>query len=274
MAYSIMGSPERASAMLVHAEDLHVEGRSDVAGVGLIDLAAALSLLSANPLASISRIKTDRVEWALDLGQALNRKAVLAQAYLLANDTAACLDVVRPAMKEARRRGARRALVRLGIISALARHSDAEFEQAVSDASLVGHMALPELADAICGADALRADNAIVRRAIVEMPHRWLPSLRRQLGKGAPAGNVAAHLLDQFGELEDVGRLRAYFKTYRARGAQPDLGIQCYRVSSGLQSRPGSGRAEYWGSDGGAKRHAQKARDSTDVPGNEAVLQR
>jgi DNA-binding SARP family transcriptional activator len=46
-----------------------------------------------------------------------------------------------------------------------------------------------------------------------------LPVLRRQLQKGNhPAARVAALLLDEFGELEDVVRLRAYAKTYSRRG--------------------------------------------------------
>jgi LuxR family maltose regulon positive regulatory protein len=238
ITYSVMGVADRASAMLARAEELHAGGRSDVAGVGLIDLAAALPILATDPLAAIERLTTDRFEWALDLGQALNRVAILAQAYLLAGNERLCLKVALPAIDEARRRGAKRALVRLRVIAALARHSDSDLALGLAEASAVGHLALPELADAICGSAALRADSAAVHQAIVEMPKRWLPALRRQLGKGAPEGNVAAQLLDQFGELEDVGRLRAYVKTYRGRGAQSGLGTALVRrVSPKLHIR-------------------------------------
>lgn len=56
--------------------------------------------------------------------------------------------------------------------------------------------------------------------------------LRRALGKGAPAGDHAARLIDQYGESQDVPLLRAYARTYRIRGASPRLGDALSRRTS------------------------------------------
>jgi DNA-binding SARP family transcriptional activator len=68
--------------------------------------------------------------------------------------------------------------------------------------------------------------------------NRWLPVLRRQMEAGdTPNAFAAARALDDHGELEDVGRLRAYERTYR-RAHGSGLGrALARRVSPPLEIR-------------------------------------
>ena len=73
------------------------------------------------------------------------------------------------------------------------------------------------MADAI-GAylHALLPVPAELGRSIENWPRRWRPVLRRQMESGnAPNAHVAADLLDTYGDASDIGRLRAFEKTYR-----------------------------------------------------------
>jgi len=233
VVYTSLGARTRARELLARAESLHVRGRSDVGGIAVIEVAAAMAVLPGDPRSAIDRLSTPTFDWALDLGQSFRRICVQGQAYLLLGDKAGCLDITVPASAEAKRRGAKRELVRLSVLVAIARDDASAFRAAIAESATQGHLALHELADVICAADGmLTSDNDVLRAAIADVPHRWLPALRRQLGKGAPAGNSAATLLDLFGDFDDVGRLRAYAKTYRRRGAPQNLGLALARRTS------------------------------------------
>ena len=176
----------------------------------------------------------------MDFGQVLSRQLVLATAYLLANDAAECLSIAEPCLSEARSRLARRSEARLQILIALARGDEALLTVALSKSASIGEMGILELADAIANhLDVMTAIPDELNDSIARWPARWLPALRRQMDKGdVPSARVAARLLDRFGELEDIGRLRAYARTYRRRGRLAPLGLElAQRVSPRLQIR-------------------------------------
>lgn len=86
---------------------------------------------------------------------------------------------------------------------------------AVSDAQSVGHMALLVVAELISRYLWLMPDGrSALGGSIEKWPRRWLPSLRRQLDGKTANAFAAAALLDEYGELPDIGRLRAFSKTY------------------------------------------------------------
>jgi DNA-binding SARP family transcriptional activator len=65
----------------------------------------------------------------------------------------------------------------------------------------------------------------VIESSVQKWPQRWLPVLRRTMDAGDdPRAYVAAGLLDRHGAMEDIGRLRAFEKTYRRRGVTSGLG--------------------------------------------------
>jgi DNA-binding SARP family transcriptional activator len=77
---------------------------------------------------------------------------------------------------------------------------------------------------------------AALHESFERWPQRWRPVLRRQLELGSTANaHAAADLLDKYGDVSDVGRLRAFEKTYR-RGRKDGLGRSlARRLSPRLQ---------------------------------------
>jgi LuxR family maltose regulon positive regulatory protein len=72
------------------------------------------------------------------------------------------------------------------------------------------------MADVLCRhLHAFPANNPALEASIREWPARWLPALRREMGRGnAPSAHSAARLLAQHGALSDAPRLVAFEKTY------------------------------------------------------------
>jgi DNA-binding SARP family transcriptional activator len=158
---------------------------------------------------------------------------MLAHAHLAAGQEREAAAIAKPALEEAGVRGAYRSQVRLALIAGLAEGDVHAVALAIRDAAGKGQLALAELADVICARLELATDCADeVAEAISRHPLRWLPELRRVLGRGAPDGHRAAFFMDKFGEAQDVGVLRAYAKTYRRRGAPQTLGLALAKRAS------------------------------------------
>jgi DNA-binding SARP family transcriptional activator/tetratricopeptide (TPR) repeat protein len=105
---------------------------------------------------------------------------------------------------------------RFSLLSALAHGSAREAAQAVEAASPMEILATAEVA--IRNLDRLSPLPASLLRSISDWPQRWLPGLRRALSNSDhPRVRVAAQILDEYGELADVPRLRALARS-RVRG--------------------------------------------------------
>jgi len=170
----------------------------------------------------------------MELGYALERDVLLAQALLLQGRENDATDLIIRSSKQARMRGARRAEVRLATLDAIARRDKRDFDTAIRVADKTGSLATLELADAIAGRiELLSPLPDAVRRSIVDYPQRWLPLIRRRLEEGGtPEARIAAALLDEYGTAEDVGRLRAFAKTYVRKGPSRSLGRALARRTS------------------------------------------
>jgi DNA-binding SARP family transcriptional activator len=238
LMFAALGDRDRATELLHRADELRRDGRTDVLGNAITDGARAFLQLATQPAAAALTYQSPAFAGPLDLGHNLARAALLAQSHVLARDVDAALSTTRTALVAANARGARRATARLEIIDALASRDGERLRHTVRVGSSVGNMTLHELADVICdGLDLLPVRPKEIEDAVAERPSRWLPALRRQLDRGNVAsGHAAARLLDQFGELADVPRLRAYARTYRRKGAWANLGIAlAHRVSPKLR---------------------------------------
>jgi DNA-binding SARP family transcriptional activator len=235
VAYFAIGRIDEAGDLLRRATALERQGRADLAGSENIAIAEASSLLGHSTARAVELLSTAPPQRLMDLGQSLERRVVLSHAYLAAGDISSAEEVARGALESARRIGARRTEVRLAVLLALARGDNESVATAVRQAQAASRLALAELADVLTQRLAL-ADlcmNAL-EAAIDAHPRRWLPLLRQALGKGAPAGDNAAVLLDRHGELRDVAVLRAYARTYRGRGQNAALGLALARHRSPL----------------------------------------
>jgi len=140
-----------------------------------------------------------------------------AVAHILQGDLDAAHEVGELARRHAASQGSRRSEARLGLILAMASASASELREALTFAASVGEMAILAVADALGRSLWLIPEGPTpLRQSIHSWPRRWLPILRRMLDEGGTANAaVASALLDDYGELSDVSRLRAFAKTYR-----------------------------------------------------------
>lgn len=225
-ALEIVGEREQASRLLQKVEILERQGRTDSPSVLLTTLARTLPMVNQSPSAAAEMLGQVSPVVALDLGYNLERTTVIALARLLAGDTQEATALAEQARQTAKTLGARRAEVRLALIVAMAREDESSFRSAIVDAAAVGELALLHVADAIGRFLWLVRDIPDeLRGSVSRWPKRWSPVLRHQLEAGASANAfLAASLLDQYGSAEDVGRLRAFGKTYRRQVRGSELG--------------------------------------------------
>ncbi len=218
-AYALLtvGEQSRASNLLLTAADLEREGRSDVAGHMLMTFIRSVMVAPSDPQAALELLREIPAAMPLDTGYDLDRKALIAVAYLLQGDGDSAAEVGQAALRQAASKGSRRSEARLGLVLAMAHANPSDLREALAFAESVGEMAILATADAIGRSLWLIPEGPPpLRRSIRTWPRRWLPVLRRMLDEGGTANAaVAASLLDEFGELSDVSRLRAFAKTYR-----------------------------------------------------------
>jgi len=237
MAAFVCGDRKAGLALLARAEASIRHGRTDAGATIVYETAAAFAQLPAHPTSAIERLAPDVEVPFLDFGQVLARQSVLSLAYVLAGRVDECLVVVAPALRDAQERLAGPLVARLSVINAVAQNDPTELQAAVDRAGASGQLAVLEVADAI--ADHLDLFSGVpseIEASVARWPERWLPALRRQMDKGdVPSARIAARLLDEHGEGQDVGRLRAFSRTYGKRGRLGPLGISlAERVSPRL----------------------------------------
>jgi DNA-binding SARP family transcriptional activator len=237
-ALAATGESERARRLLITADAMERQGRSDLAGAVVSGLTRAVLLMESDPAASQGLLEALSTRMPLDVGFDLERRMLLALAMLLRGARATALREAQAALEHARRQGAARVEGRLLLIIALARESPTQLSQAIAHANSSGGLALLQVADAIGQSLTLVPEvPPDLANSIAKWTGRWLPILRRQMAAGDTANAfAAARLLDDHGTLEDIGRLRAYEKTYARRARGSGLGrALARRVSPRLE---------------------------------------
>ncbi|CAN5670384.1 BTAD domain-containing putative transcriptional regulator [soil metagenome] len=240
MAYcrALMGDLVTANRLLASAQQLHEKGHSDLVALSTMAETRALMMLPGQPAAALDALTQVPRDHPLDLGFGMTRSVLEAICHLLAGDRDLAKRVVELGLIEARTRGNQRCEVRLRILAALTSRDHDLLIGAIAHAAETSELATLELADAI-GAhlDLLPKVPPALDASIANWRDRWRPVLRRQLALGNdPRARAASLLLDKYGGAQDVGRLRAYDKTYRRRGATAGLGRNLSRqVSSRLR---------------------------------------
>ncbi len=231
------GHHAEARRLLAAADRLRSQGRSDLSGLFFGAFAEALLLTPTRPSLALRILDKLPVDVPLDLGLGLQHQFLTALSLLADGETADAIRVALAARSVACQRGARSYEVRLALVVAIAKQDGDEITAAILDAASVGEMALLETADAVGEAlHLLTEQSSALSKSVEQWPSRWLPVLRRQLeGGDTPSAHVAATLLDQHGAPEDVGRLRAYEKTYRKRRATGLGRALVHRVSPTLE---------------------------------------
>jgi LuxR family maltose regulon positive regulatory protein len=216
-ALATIGESARAEQLLATANDLATQGRSDLTGSIITSFTHALLVGPRDPERGLDQLRAVPHTMPLDTGYDLDRQLLTALMFLLSGDAATASQVAAQARARARELGGRRAVVRLGLVLALANSDAAELRSALTEAATLGDMAALVVADALGEALWLTPElPRELRDSVARWPRRWLPILRHQMDKGRSANAfAAATLLDEYGESIDVGRLRAFAKTYR-----------------------------------------------------------
>jgi DNA-binding SARP family transcriptional activator len=232
----IRGDTNQSHELIARAQSLQRQNQSDAVADGLLACSLAVAEFRTNLPHAIELLRSANFDNPMELGYALERDALLAQALLLEGSEDEAVELIARALKESRTRGARRAEVRLAVLNALVKRDKSDFDAAVDVAHRTGALAILELADVIVSRIGLLAPiPEAISKSIADHPRRWLPVIRRRLDEGGtPEARIAAALLDDYGTVEDVGRLRAYAKTYVKRGPSKSLGRALARRTSPL----------------------------------------
>lgn len=235
-----IGDNDGASELIARAQGLQRQNQSDMVGDALLECALAELEVRSDLFRAVNRLRAVAFDSPLELGYALQRDVLLAQALLLSHEDEEARTLVASALDQARARGARRAETRLAILAALANGDRGSLEGALDAAEQLGSLAILELADSLLDRiDLVVPVPAAIERSIHRHPRRWLPVVRRALQNGnTPKGRAAATLLDEYGTVEDVGLLRAYAKTYLRKGPGKSLGKRLARRTSPVLRRP------------------------------------
>lgn len=228
------GEHARAAQLLLSASDLEQQGRSDLTATIIATFTRALLNLSTHPEQSLSELAAIPESMPLDTGYDLDRQVLSAATSLAAGREAEAVELATSARSMARRKGARRSEARLGLVIAMGSGDGERLKDAISDAEAVGQMAVLVVADLLSRYLYLLPEaRSALGDSIDKWPRRWLPALRKQLDGRSANAFAAATLLDEYGELQDVGRLRAFAKTYgRNTRATWGLGRQLARRMS------------------------------------------
>jgi DNA-binding SARP family transcriptional activator len=234
MLMTLNGEPERAAELIGRGRLKQRQHLSDAVGDALLESAAGALELRSDLARAIHRLETVAFDSPLELGYGLGRDALYAQSMLLAGRDEDAWPVVARSLATARGRGARRAEVRLAILQALLARDRSALQSALTDAEQASNLAILETCDAILSQlEWIAPLPQPILTSIERHPKRWLPGIRRQLEAGnTPNARIAASLLDSYGELGDVGLLRAYAKTYVKRGPGRYLGVALARRAS------------------------------------------
>ena len=234
IAYTLatIGEHARASRLLESALELRRVGRSDVAADVVSALARAVLALPMSPATALAELEAVPRGLPLDTGYDLDVHTIAIQAWLLQGHMDRAAHEIAIATSRSSAKGSRRTDSRLQLLSAMASANGDALRAALVGATSVGELTVLSVADVLGRNLWLLPEGPVALRASIEnWRSRWLPVLRRQLDDGGTANAlVAAQLLDEYGEVADVVRLRAFVKTYRrhARGAQ-GLGRQLAR---------------------------------------------
>ena len=230
----LLGDNARGLELITRARVQQRQSHSDPVGDALLECACALGELRTSPDAALIRLDAIAFDSPLELGYALGRQALIAQAMLVGGDESGALRVSEAALTEAKARDARRPEVRLAILNALAKGDRTQLMSALAEGERTGHLAILEVVDAVLARmESVAPISDALDRSIRSYPNRWLPAIRRRLEGGNTANaRAAAAMLDEYGSLEDVGLLRAYAKTYARRGPGRDLGRALARRTS------------------------------------------
>jgi DNA-binding SARP family transcriptional activator len=219
LLYALIGDTARAETLLNSADELHEHGLSDLQGTTTATIARAFLAVDRDPTYSLELLTEIPKNRPLDVGDTLSLTALECLCKLNARRFAEAADEAAAAITKARTYEARSAEARLQLIYALAQQEPGQIAQAIAASRSVGHLALLQAANAVT--EVLHLLTPVPPALVESMrcwPSRWLPLLRRALESGPGAlGRAAASVLEEVGEFEDVGRLRAYERTYTRR---------------------------------------------------------
>jgi DNA-binding SARP family transcriptional activator len=222
---AISGERERSIELLRHADALARGGRSDPPAGILSACAQSFLELPSRPRSALDLLPRPS-DMPLDFGFSLHSQTLAALASLLDEKLDDASRHAEEGLAAARRQSAGRFETRLALLAALASQDPLATRRALSDSAAGGQLGLLEVADAIGRALHLVTPlPPVVTESISHWPNRWLPVLRSQLEKGnSPNARAAALLLDEYGTAQDIGRLRAFDKTYLKRGRGMGVG--------------------------------------------------
>ena len=233
-------------------------------------------MMRKHPGAVVQMLATLPSETPLDLGYNLLAPPLLASAYLLLGEDELAAGTISRARELAAVQANGRAQARLAVAASMVSGSSVELGLAVTETWQHGQLALLEAADALVPRLPVFGHVPVeIHQSIDRWPARWLPILRHQLGGGnVPAAHLSAELLDQHGEEEDIGRLRAFDRTYRRRRRPPVGKALSRRLSPASSTADDLWPQQAHHCDAGNPRQSRpaKADVTTVLPPNQAKL--
>ena len=236
-ALAVTGDRSRALDLLQRADSLDRMGLLDMEGRHQSIRTRALLAMARDPRHSLQMLDAVPTVTPFDFGFNVLASVLRTVALLLVGEEFTRAELLQPRFPSAWRGVTDEVWRGSALYEALASGDATDIQGAIVRAAACGNLALLEVADAIGPSlHRLVPVPAELHESFERWPQRWRPVLRRQLEFGStakcarrsrPSGQLRRH--------RDIGRLRAFEKTYR-RGRKDGLGRSlARRLSPRLQ---------------------------------------
>jgi LuxR family maltose regulon positive regulatory protein len=167
-------------------------------------------------------------------GTQVTAASIAAMASLLSGSVAEAHDLAQSALQLAYQEGNGLWPSRLRVVLAAAARQPEALTQAIKDARAAGRLGLAEVAEVLVASlDVLPTVPGELLESVAELPQRWLPILRKQLGSGlTPNARQAAVVLDHCGSSDDVPLVTAFARKYLKGTGGSGVGKELVRRTS------------------------------------------
>lgn len=210
---TVLGAAATAVTLLESLRSDVASGRVSSLATSTFVLADARHAVGEDPTRALAVCRGTSLQGP---GTQVAAASIAAMAALLIGSVVEARDLVQLALQLAYQEGNGLWPSRLRVILAAAARDPHALLQAIKDAREAGRLGLAEVAEVVVASlEILPTIPKELLDSVNEVPKRWLPILRRQLGAGLNANSRQAVLvLDQCGSSEDVPLVSAFARRY------------------------------------------------------------
>ena len=210
---TVLGAGATADALLESVRSDITSGRVSSLATSTFILADARRAVGEDPARALAVCHGATLQGP---GTQVAATSIAAMASLLIGSVTEATDLAQSALQLAYQEGNALWPSRLRVVLAAATRQPQALVQAIKDAREAGRLGLPEVAEVVAAhLEVLPTLPVELFDSVAELPERWLPIFRKQLGAGlTPNSRQAALVLDRCGSGEDVPLVTAFARKY------------------------------------------------------------